>query len=304
MLGKLSGATDLPKVHFIEIQTVVVAVLVYGGWMLLTAFHRAIPLPLLAVLGAIVIAWHGSLQHETIHGHPTRSRWINAAVGSVPLSLWLPYAIYRRTHIAHHTTANITDPFDDPESHYLAHPSGLRFWLTRFERTLLGRLILGPLIRISSFLLAEAQRAGREPGHMLRDWAPHMVGVAVLLLWLGHVDFSIGTYLLTFVYPGTALSLLRSFAEHRADANHGARAAIIPRAGPFGLLFLNNNLHAVHHRRPDLPWYRLPAHYRRNKADFLGAPEYESYGVIARRFLLTPHDSVIHPNYRTELPVT
>ena len=33
---------------------------------------------------------------------------------------------------------------------------------------------------------------------------------------------------------------------------------IIERGGPFALLFLNNNLHAVHHDRPSVPWYRIP----------------------------------------------
>ncbi|MET0240738.1 MAG: fatty acid desaturase [Sphingobium sp.] len=304
MLGKLNGATDLPRVPIVEFPTILVAMTIYGGWMLLTAFHRTLPPLLLFVLGGIVVAWHGSFQHETIHGHPTRSRWINAAIGSIPLSLWLPYAIYRRTHIAHHATPHITDPFDDPESQYLTRASGPGYWLARSERTLLGRLILGPPIRIASFLLAEVRRLAHEPAITLREWVPHLVGVAVILLWLHHVDLPAGTYLLTFIYPGTALSLLRSFAEHRADEDQGARAAIIPRAGPFGLLFLNNNLHAVHHGRPDLPWYRLPAHYRRHRTDFTRAPEYASYGEVARRFLLVPHDSVVHPDYRKEAPVT
>ncbi|NJO36745.1 MAG: hypothetical protein HC871_02840 [Rhizobiales bacterium] len=38
--------------------------LIYAAWMLATWFHQAIPLWVLVPFGAIVIAWHGSFQHE------------------------------------------------------------------------------------------------------------------------------------------------------------------------------------------------------------------------------------------------
>ena len=72
-----------------------------------------------------------------------------------------------------------------------------------------------------------------------------------------------GRYLLLFVYPGTSLTLLRSFAEHPAATEPGHRVAIVERAGPFSLVFLNNNLHAAHHRAPGIAWYRLPDFHRR-----------------------------------------
>ena len=70
-----------------------------------------------------------------------------------------------------------------------------------------------------------------------------------------------GTFLLFFfgfVYCGTALSRLRSYAEHRFADNHEERTAIVERSPLFGLLFLYNNLHVLHHRVPGLPWYMLP----------------------------------------------
>ncbi|MFT3965225.1 MAG: fatty acid desaturase [Sphingobium sp.] len=281
-----------------EIPTLLLALAIHGAWVLLTAWHAALPLPLLALAGGAVIAAHGSLQHETIHGHPTGRRWIDTAIGSVPLSLWLPYSIYRRTHIAHHATPAITDPFDDPESNYLASGAGPRHALAVAEATLLGRLALGPPIRIGHFLIGEARRAVREPAAWAREWLPHLAGVALLAGWLAHVDLPPGTYLLAFVYPGTALSLLRSFAEHRAVPDPRGRAAIVARPGPFGLLFLNNNLHAVHHDRPDLAWYELPAHYRHHRDAYADAPLYPGYGAIFRRHALRPHDAIVHPDHR------
>ncbi|WP_416365497.1 fatty acid desaturase [Sphingomonas aerolata] len=87
-----------------------IAVLIYASWIALTAFHAQVPLPVLVVLGGWLVAWQGSLQHETIHGHPTGIGWIDGAIGFAPLSLWLPYRLYRRSHLAHHGAKVITDP--------------------------------------------------------------------------------------------------------------------------------------------------------------------------------------------------
>ena len=36
-------------------------------------------------LGAWFVAWHNSLQHETVHGHPARPRWVGTALGMAAL---------------------------------------------------------------------------------------------------------------------------------------------------------------------------------------------------------------------------
>lgn len=282
----------------IEWPTCLLAALIHGAWLALTGFHADIPTPILFLAGGIVIAWHGSLQHEVIHGHPTRLRWINDLLGSAPLSLWLPYAVYRRTHVAHHATPYTTDPFDDPESHYRERAGGVRTTLARWESTLIGRLLLGPPIRIGSFVVSEISRVRHDSVAVAREWAPHLACVALLLWWLGHVALDLGRYLLCFVYPGMVLSLLRSFAEHRAQNDARGRSAIVERAGPFGLLFLNNNLHAVHHARPDLPWYAIPTYHMAHADRFASAPHYRGYGEIALRFAFRPQDDVVHPAYR------
>ena len=83
-----------------------------------TYFYRDLPWWGLTAIGAWITAWQLNLQHETIHGHPTRNRAVNQAIGCWPLSLWLPYSIYRSTHLAHHRDENLTDPLEDPESYY------------------------------------------------------------------------------------------------------------------------------------------------------------------------------------------
>ena len=68
-----------------EGPTWALAVVIYGGWGLLTWCYGLLPWWLVLPPGAWVIAWQMSLQHELIHGHPTRNRHINAALGFPPL---------------------------------------------------------------------------------------------------------------------------------------------------------------------------------------------------------------------------
>lgn len=280
--------------------TLGLAVVIYGLWGAATFFHARLPWPVLALVGGWVTAWHGSLQHEIIHGHPTRSPRLNAAIGLAPLSLWLPFEAYRQSHLAHHATEHLTDPAHDPEARYLpASASRLRRAAARVQSTLLGRLVLGPFIEIGGFLLSEAGRVVRgEPGR-LKLWVGHGLAVAAVVLWLVAVcQMRLDLYLLCFVYPGAALSLLRSYAEHRADQVPHHRVAVVERAPILGLLFLNNNLHAAHHDRPGAAWHQLPAFYARERERLLkanGGLVYDGYGEVARRFLLTPHDGAVHP---------
>ncbi len=290
-----------PRPHGLEVPTLFVAFLIHGGWLALTWWHAALPGWASVLAGGWLIAWHGSLQHETIHGHPSGRPWFDTLVGAVPLSLWLPYAVYRRTHLAHHRTAAITDPFDDPESRYLTGREGpAHRLLGQLEAPLLGRMLLGPFLTVARFLAAETRRARREPVIVARDWLPHLAGIAIVLLWLHVCGFGIGRYVLFCVHPGIALALLRSFAEHRADPAPSHRVATVEEAGPLALLYLNNNLHAAHHRAPGLAWYALPAFHARHRESLLadnGALVYRGYGEVAARFLWRPHDRLIHPDH-------
>lgn len=287
---------DAGRLGRIEWPTMLLTGVIYVTWVGLTAAHALLPLPVVALFGAWLIAWHGSLQHETIHGHPTRSKRINALIGAVPLSLWLPYAIYRDSHEAHHRSDHITHPDHDPESRYVGEGDRWR-WAARLQATLIGRLVFGPPLCVLSLLRDETARMRRAPGAVLRDWAPHLLAVAGIVAWLEVTGFGTLRYLLLVVWPGTALSLLRSFAEHRADLPGPARAATVERGGLLGLLYLNNHLHTAHHHRPALAWYRLPAYHRTHRERLIaqaGRP-HRSYGEIVRRFAFRAHDRLAHP---------
>ena len=287
----------------IEWPTVFVAVAIYGGWLAATRWHAELAWPLRAAVGGWLLAWHGSLQHEVIHGHPTPWRRVNALIGAVPLSLWLPFERYRRSHLTHHATERVTEPGADPETRYVAAPTSalgrLRLLIARLEGTLLGRMLLGPFAELGRFVGAEASAFAEAPRDSLGLWAVHALAAAPVLLWLLVVcRMSLVDYGLTFLLPGAALTLVRSFAEHRADAVPAHRVAVVERAPVMGLLFLNNNLHAVHHARPSAAWFRLPELYRREREAVLsanGGLVYDGYREVFARYLLRRHDDPIHP---------
>jgi fatty acid desaturase len=288
----------------IEWPTIALAVAIYGSWLALTYWHASVPVWLLVPAGAWLVCWHSSLQHEALHGHPTRNAAINRAIAFTPLALWLPFDRYRALHLKHHHDERLTDPLDDPESRYLTPLSWQQLGnvgqaLVRAQSTLTGRLIIGPFWAVGRFMIAETHAliAG-EPGRRWL-WLQQAVGVAVICGWLQAIcGMSLWLYIVGFVVPGTALMLIRSFAEHRADADVGRRTAIVEAYGPLAVLFLFNNLHAAHHARPNIAWYRLPRFYRANKLAFTGTgrgPFYAGYRDVFRRFLLRPHDKPIHP---------
>jgi fatty acid desaturase len=288
----------------VEWPTLALAGIIYGGWAALTYWHEALPSWLIALLGAGLIAWHSSLQHEIVHYHPTRWRRVNFALAFAPLSLWLPYARFPMTHLVHHRDEALTDPLDDPESFYLTaaqwrRKRPLTRALLRAQTTLLGRLTIGPAWTIGRFVLAEARAIAAGDRQRAGIWTGHLAGVALVLYWLVAIcDMSPAFYLAAIVYPGTALLLLRSFAEHRAAPGVRERIAIVENAWILGPLFLFNNLHAAHHERPELAWYELPRWYRANRDRLIranGGLVYDGYGEVARRFLVTPHDTPIHP---------
>jgi fatty acid desaturase len=305
MSSEMTPPTD--RAASIEWPTVILLVTIYASWLALTWWHDALPLWLWVPLAAWTAAWWGSAQHEMLHGHPTRSRAVNTALATPPFWLWLPFETYRASHLIHHRDERLTDPLDDPESRYWTRdgfaelgPIGQK--LVDLQQTLLGRLVIGPVWSMARLWMEEGRRIAAGDRHRRRLWMRHALWVALLLAWVIAVcDMPLWQYLFGFVYCGTSLALVRSFAEHRARDHVDQRTAIVEKSPLFGLLFLHNNLHVVHHRWPTLPWYKIPAHYAANRAAILranGGLVYDGYLDVFRRFFLTRHDEPVHPTGR------
>jgi fatty acid desaturase len=293
----------------VEWPTLGLAAFIYALWFAATYCHDRLPLWALTPIAAWTVAWHMSLQHEIIHGHPTSWRFINSLIGAWPLALWLPFEDYRHTHLTHHNDERLTDPLDDPESYYWRQedwkalgPTGRL--LVRVQSTLLGRMAIGPAWSCFMLWKREITRLARFERRAMHDVVLHLAELAVVLFWVvGVCKMPILEYVLCFAYAGTALALVRSFAEHRAESQVERRTAIVERSWLLGPLFLFNNLHVAHHMRPAMPWYKLSGWYVANRAALIernGGLLYVTYFDILRRYFLRPHHQTLHPAQASE----
>lgn len=277
----------------------------YLAWGLLLTYHQALGLLVFPPL-AVTLAFHSSLQHEILHGHPTRSAALNEALVWLPLGLYIAYRRFRDLHLTHHNDSRLTDPYDDPESFYLAEGDHARMGpvmrrLLAFNGTFAGRMLIGPALSLYGFWRVEL-RAGLAGDRLIRNaWAHHAAGLVLVVPVIWASGLSLWQYMLFAAYPGISLIMIRSFIEHRAHAAPKMRTAVVE-AGPFfSLLFLNNNLHRVHHERPGAAWYLLPAMYRDERARYLaenGGYLVHGYSEVVRRWLLRPRLPVVHPLLR------
>lgn len=294
----------------VEWQTLLLLLGVYAGWLAVTLQYGHWSLWVLAPAAVLCVTLHSSLQHEIVHGHPTRWYSVNRLLGLVPLSLWLPYDRYRALHRAHHVDSRLTDPFDDPESFYWcpqqwAQLGTTRRLLLRVQQTLAGRVLVGSVWRIGAFLYLEARGLIRGEPSLRRVWLEHLAWCLPVIGWVKLVcGMPLTLYFVVIVLPANGMQLIRSFAEHRARAQSTERIAIVERSWLLGPLFLFNNLHSLHHESPLVPWYEYPARYRTNRERLIaenGGLVYRTYFDVARRFLFRAHDVIEHPSGRVPL---
>lgn len=288
----------------VEWPTLLLILACHAGWAGVLFAHEVIGLwPALAV-AMVLTALHSSLQHETVHGHPTRSSLVNGLLVLPALGLFVPYGRFRDAHIHHHRTAALTDPYDDPESAYMT----LAQWrrrsravrlLLRANTTLLGRLTVGPAIALCRLYAGDLARIAAGDREVIRAWTLHILALAPVVVWVWAVcGIDLLLYLAAVAYPAYGLLMMRTFAEHQAHPETGMRTAIVEDRGPLAWLFLFNNLHVVHHMRPDLPWYRLSRAYWRNRSLWTvanGGYVYSSYWALIARHLLRAKEPVVHP---------
>jgi fatty acid desaturase len=293
-----------PGLPAIEIPTLLLILATDAAWLAVTAAYGRWPTWLVVPVTAVLLTLHSSLQHEILHGHPTRWRAVNRLLGILPLSLWLPYDRYHDLHLTHHINDRLTDPHDDPESCYWdpqewARLGALERGLVWIQQTLAGRVVVGPYFRIARFLRVELAAAIRGEARQRAVWLEHVALCIPVLLWVRLVcGIPLWLYVVAMAIPGNGILLIRSFAEHRAVPAVRERTAIVEGSWLLGPLFLFNNLHALHHEEPLLPWYAYLARYRATRDRLLAANGgllYKTYFDVARRYLFRPHDVPAHP---------
>lgn len=275
----------------------------YGVFVGALVGYAAAPSLVWCLPMALCAGLHSSLQHECIHGHPTRYQWFNTALIFWPLIPWTCYLEYRRSHLAHHVTDELTHPKTDPESYFFtaedwAALSRPMRWLYRINSCLIGRLVLGPWLGAWAGV---RQLLERPTGEIMANLSLQLIGLVGLGLGLIAAGMSLWVYLFCVAWPGAALISLRSYYEHRPAQSNEESTAIVETNVVLSFLFLHNNLHIVHHTLPGVPWYAIPRVYREKKAHWQrlnGAYWFSGYHEIGRRYGLSVKDELIHHSQR------
>ena len=255
-----------------------------------------------------------SVQHELVHGHPTRSHSINKLLGYAPLAVWFPYTLYVATHMHHHNDHHLTLPEIDPETNYVSperwRRSGpLMRWLYTARLSFWGRFFLGPAMAIVAIASGAWSKLRHGNFHDLRMWLTHG-SLTLLMLWAVQHFAGIHPlhYLLGVAYPAMSIAMVRSYFEHRATADAKHRIVINEASWPMRLLFLNNNFHLVHHDMPGLAWSLLPKVYWPNRDAYFvrcAGFRFSGYAELAWRYGFRPIDAPTHPGLaedRSSLP--
>jgi len=284
-----------------EWRTLAVVIAVYGLTVLTVLRYDVLTpwlaVPMLAVLGA----WHLSMQHEVLHGHPFKNQFLNDFIGGIPVTLWIPYLAFKKDHHEHHLS-DLTNPALDNESYYVTQEQwdkagNIRRAAWTANRTILFRMFVWTIVSTITYVLSVLKRAVRgEKGDRLAV-ALHVVGLVFVVYLVSLSSMPLWQFALGTLYGGRILNAIRPFPEHKYQSGVETRTAMIMAGRFMSLLMLNNNLHVAHHEEPWVPWYRYDGLMSRVKAVERAREAgilYEGgYAEVFRKFSFKPVDSPV-----------
>ena len=289
----------------IEWPTLILTLCVYGAY----AFGAFVVLPVSLVLGMLIMViagvLHSSLTHEVLHGHPFKSAIANALLVFPALIIFIPYLRFKDTHLEHHRDERLTDPYDDPETNFMDPQvwDQLPKWrqsLHLFNNTLLGRMFLGPVLSQIAFMRADLRLILAGDRRVALGWFLHVPSLIVAYVMVVMVaDVPIWLWVLA-AYLSMAILKIRTYLEHRVHDHPRGRSVVVEDRGLLSFLFLNNNLHSVHHAHPSVPWYALPRLFASKRDRFLAMNDgyhFGCYGEVMRKFAINRKDPVAHPDW-------
>ncbi|MCU0073393.1 fatty acid desaturase [Pseudomonas koreensis] len=277
---------------------------VYGGWFAIVLGSEWLGIWWSTLLLIPLLVLWLSVQHELLHGHPTRWTFVNKFLGYAPFAVWYPYTLYRDSHLQHHRDEDLTIPGVDPESRYLSaerwQGSSLfersLHWL---NKTVLGRFVLGAPLALLALAGEELQRLKNGERQAWLMWLTHGALTVLMLFFIARYSvLPIWHYLFLISVPSLSIAMVRSYYEHRPHTQPEQRTVLNEAGWPWRWLFLNLNFHLVHHDLPKLSWYDLPEAYRMRREQWVarsGGFLVQGYGQLWRRHGIKPIDSPQHP---------
>jgi fatty acid desaturase len=219
-------------------------------------FHPVFLAPIFILQSLVVFVMFTPL-HETTHSIGHRKRWKNELMLMFcwPIFLGNP-KMFRRLHIAHHARTNHGQM--DPD-HFTASP---HLWLRVLKS--FGLILYYHVYAFRHF------RTLRWRAHITAS-----IALPLLLLYLAIVSPFTWSILLGWVLPAfVGIGLLAyantAWPHHPAEETSkfkNTKNSYVPWA--LQVLMLNQNLHLVHHLKPNLPWYQYPEYWREHQEEIL-----------------------------------
>jgi acyl-lipid omega-6 desaturase (Delta-12 desaturase) len=261
-------------------QVMTTAIGLAGGW-LLTDRAVSISWPL-GVVSSLIIAIFSVrafiIFHDCGHGSFSRSRRLNAVVGSIiGVIVFTSYGYWSRTHRRHHATTGDLDRRGSGDvwtmttDEYRAASPGQRLWYRTYHHPLF-LMSIGPLIK---FVIAYRLNFGPKLRYrrvttsiFLTNAA--IAGFAVLMsLWMGTIRYIV-IQLVVLAFAGIPAAYIL-YVQHSFPGTYWRRHAewdyveaslagssrlVLPRF----LQWVTGNIgfHHIHHIAPRIPNYRLP----------------------------------------------
>lgn len=174
------------------------------------------------VAGGYVVQWHSSLQHEAIDGMRGLPGWLRATLAYPPVGGWLPFQIFRRSHVQHHRNSHLTDPKHDTESHYHEEKGLGELWTGSAVACSLSirrssvRRFIGPFLYTAQLCWREGRKIVSGDTANAGIWLRRMAAFALILVAVTVMfDVPFLLYLAVFSHPGLVFGVMRGYAEHR-----------------------------------------------------------------------------------------
>lgn len=280
----------IPRFIFIPVgvTTITMAALQWPGphwgwqslWALITAY--------------CLFCWT-SCFHETVHQTLSRSRWLSIAIGRlIGTAIWIPYNVYRESHIRHHAYLNKpTDwelwPYSDPTT-----SRGFRrlfVWFDFFLNIFASAYIYGRIyFHKNSPLKNPKLRATIRNEYILCAviWGSLVASVTYFGVW---TDFA-RAWLLPSYLAGY-FQAIRKFTEHLGMASYdpmlGTRTVIGDNLFTRFCTYVNFDIfvHGPHHRHPRVAHAQLEVkmHDYMQQNPQATYPVFESYWQAIRHML-------------------
>jgi fatty acid desaturase len=283
----LHSATHSPRYQRINlVLLLVMAILSLGALFLvpLAAIPHSVWWGLALAPAALLTNSFWALHHEAIHGGFSDDRRVNVLAGRImAILLGSSFHVLRFGHLMHHRYNR--NPVDRPDVYdparttkAKAHPAFLAnllfglylaellapplTWLPRpLIKRILDRIYAGE-DRSLRAIHAASYRLFLEPRHLRVIRTDALL--AATLIGLSAIAF--GRYwpmLAAFLAARAMLiSVLDNVYHYGTPIDRPDYGRNLSLPAPLQLLFLNMNLHRVHHRRPAVPWWALPAELR------------------------------------------